>query len=378
MLDKQTENVTDFLVQLYDTHRLYALSKNNPEALNKTDARLKLVSLITSLFDTTLNLREAELISDVLISLTRKVERDIRQKIAEKLAASDDIPLRLILHFANDDIDVAEHILIKSSVLNQTDLIYIIQSCGFEHWRAIAKREDINGGVIDMLAETKDKGTINNLADNDKILITPFAYEIMEEMAEEDEKLAERVIKREDMPQSVALKLYQSVTNDIKEQICRRFPDLNLAIIEQTTKEAVEELSSDCTDKKTQKEIESNAINYANKLKKAGLLSLAAVLDTLHKGQVESFIAQFSVYTNIPFASMKDVLTHTHGQGLVAICKAHSINKQDFIGIYLLTNGLRNGGKYISRHDINQASIYYNKMSHEVARKLLAKITPEK
>ncbi|MCK6418949.1 MAG: hypothetical protein L6Q57_08470, partial [Alphaproteobacteria bacterium] len=104
-LDKSS-HVTPLLVKLYDSHKIYTLAHDK-----KPEARQELTKAVLELLDMDLNPREGELIADVLIALIRQAERDLRQALAERLCAMDNVPLRLVLHMANDEIDVARPVL---------------------------------------------------------------------------------------------------------------------------------------------------------------------------------------------------------------------------------------------------------------------------
>ena len=165
--------VEPLLVQLYDSHRLYQLAQEK-----KPEARAELSQSVVGLLGANLRINEQELVADILISLMRQAERDLRQAIAERLSIMDNVPLRLVLHMAQDEITVAESVLCTSPVLNDLDLLYIIQSKTAEYWRAIARREHINEPVIDTLADTRDVETACHLAENSKIALTSLIIEI--------------------------------------------------------------------------------------------------------------------------------------------------------------------------------------------------------
>src|SRR5688572_4950053 len=114
-LDKSS-GVTPLLVRLYDSHKLYRLAKDR-----KPFARAELTSTVSALLDVALSARETELVADVLIALMRQAEKDLRQALAEKLSILDQVPLRLVLQIANDEIDVAAPVLRNSPILGDLD-----------------------------------------------------------------------------------------------------------------------------------------------------------------------------------------------------------------------------------------------------------------
>ena len=167
-------HVAPLLVKLYDSHKLYALAKQDMPA-----ARTELSHAVVSLFEADINGKEQELLADILIALMRRAETELRGVLSEKLATLDNIPLRLVLHLANDEITVASPMLEKSTVLSDLDIIYIIKSLGAAYWQAIAKRSRLSNEAIDMLVDSGDFGTAVILSQNERIRLTKYALGIL-------------------------------------------------------------------------------------------------------------------------------------------------------------------------------------------------------
>ena len=64
-----------------------------------------------------LSAQERALITDILEKLIREVSREIRRKLAVKLADAPGTPRELAVLLANDEIDIASPMLIESKVL---------------------------------------------------------------------------------------------------------------------------------------------------------------------------------------------------------------------------------------------------------------------
>ena len=131
------------MAQFGDLDQLYDLARET-----SSESREALACAVSSVLDKELTARESELVADVLIALLKQAAKDVRHAMAERLAIMDDVPLRLVLHLANDEIDIAKPILNKSSVLGDFDLLYIIKSKPAEYWREIAMREYLSGQVM--------------------------------------------------------------------------------------------------------------------------------------------------------------------------------------------------------------------------------------
>ena len=127
-------------------------------ALDKSlEGRKTLTATIGDLFskqDKVLTERERALMSEILSKLIRDCEMAVRRDLGERLSKAPNPPHSLIIALANDEIEVAEPILMKSLVLRDTELIRIIRHRTQHHQLAIAMRRSISSHVSDALVET--------------------------------------------------------------------------------------------------------------------------------------------------------------------------------------------------------------------------------
>lgn len=363
-LDKASV-VTPLLVRLYDTQRLHGLAKDE-----KPLARVELVSAVTELLDMELSPKESELIADVLIGLLRQAEMDLKQALAARLAVLDNVPLRLVLQLVNDDIDVAGPMLRQSPVLGDLDLIYIIKSKGPAHWQAIAARQEMSHQVMNLLVDTGDFETAMVLAGNGKIRLSEHVLTVLSDMAQRSDVLALPLLRREEVSQALARRLYQFVGEEVKAFIRARY-----SISGSSVAEAVDEIVLEMVDAAVEDAGEFvptvAMLKAAERYREKGLLSIKLMLGALRRGQIQSFVAQFSYYCALPPRTILEILMQPSGQGLAVACRALEVSKEDFVSIYLLTNRLRNQGRMVDMKDITKAISYYDRIKPEVARDII-------
>ena len=362
LIDKKSE-VAPMLVKLHDSHKLYSLAGEK-----KPLAQSELSSAMVELLDMQTSPREEELIADVLIGLMRQAEKDLREALSEKLAAMENVPFRLVLHMANDEISVATPVLERSSVLGDLDLIYIIKSKTSEYWQAIAKRKKMSPQVINLLAETRDNATAQNLTRNMNIVLPEKACEVLGDMAKNQELLADSLLHRPDVADDIASSLYQYVGQELKRFIAENFkidtPDI-LDKVDDIVLEFAEVKASEFTPSHAM-------IKTAQRHKQKGLLTINMMLSTLRRGQIQSFIAQFSVYSDTSAALVEEYLSQPKGNGLAVLCRAGDIMKADFVTIYLLTNRMRQKGRMVDVQEMNRAVMVFNKITKEIAQHVMA------
>lgn len=363
-LDKASV-VTPLLVRLYDSQRLHGLAKDE-----KPLARVELVSAVTELLDMELSPKESELIADVMIGLLRQAETDLKQALAARLAVVDNVPLRLVLQLVNDDIDVAGPILRQSAVLGDLDLIYIIKAKGPAHWQAIAARQEMSHQVMNLLVDTGDFETAMVLAGNGKIRLSEHVLTVLSDMAQRSDALALPLLRREDVSQALARRLYQFVGEEVKAFIREHY-----SISGSSVTDAVDEIVLEMVDAAVEDVSEfaptAAMLKAAERYREKGLLSIKLMLGALRRGQVQSFVAQFSYYCALPSRTILEILMQPSGQGLAVACRAMEISKEDFVSVYLLTNRLRNQGRMVDMKDITKAISYYDRIKPEVARDII-------
>ncbi|MFN3700366.1 MAG: DUF2336 domain-containing protein [Alphaproteobacteria bacterium] len=361
LLDRSSQ-VIPVLVKLHDTHTIYTLAQDK-----KPEAQAELSNVITELLSCGANEREAELIADILISLIRQAERELKLALSEKLAAIDNVPLRLALHIINEDIEIATPILKFSNVLSDLDLMYIIKSKSPEYAAAIAQRKALSPEIINTLAATKENNTVCKLLENMNIVLPTEALKICVDIAQNNEEMAIPLINRPDLTNEIASKLYVYVGNELKKKISARFEipiDVILSTLDEVVLEFKEVAASEFTPTKSM-------MVAAKRHKEKGLLTLNSIISTLKRGQIQSFIAQFAVYFDKSPSLVEELLSYPKGNGLAILCRAAEITKSDFVSIFLLTNAVRQKGRMIDAVDMARAVNYYNAISSVVAQDML-------
>lgn len=362
-LFEQSPDITPILVRLYDNHRLYALARDESPA-----ARAELTGAVAELLEKDLGSRERELISDVLISLMRQAETDLRQALSERLALIDTVPLRVALHIANDDITVASPMLKSSAALSDLDLLYIIKGKGAEYWRAIAGRARLSDGVMNVLVETREMGTAVELARNDKINLTRRAMDVLSSLAVTSEDVARPLLMRNDLPEEVARSLYQYVGQELRLYI-RDYCGITDLAAEAAMDNVILEFVEGNNDKLFMPTYQT--MQAVKVMAEGGKLTMQSVMETLQRGQYASFIAMFAKYSGLSVRATHDLLSEVNGKTLAIACKALNLTKGDLSRIYMMTQRLRSEDRIVDHHELLKALSVYDRVTGDQAKKIL-------
>lgn len=371
----QSSKVTPLLVRLYDSQRLHSLAADK-----QPQAKAELTDAICELLEMELSPRESELVADVMIGLIRQSELDLRQALADRLAVLDNVPLRLVLQLANDEISVAGSVLRKSSSLSDLDLIYIIKSKTAEYWQEIAHRQAMSDQVMNMLADTGDFDTALVLAENKGIALNEYVITALSDLIQgnkenDTDRLAQPLLRREEVMADVAQILYQHVGEELKSFIQAEYGISHQSVIDMVDDVLLEFI--DAEESGHEFAPTTAMLSDTRRQKQKGLLTIKLMLGTLRRGQIKSFVAQFSFFTGLDVDSVLEVLAQTNGQGLAVACKAFNINKEDFVSMYLLTNRVRNGGRMVEIKHMTKAINYYTRIDADVARDIIKNTASE-
>ena len=360
------ENRAVKLLEEYSIQDIMILAKRK-----SPQARHELMHVVTDLIEEKLSDKEKNLVSDILINLVRQAVRDMREAVSAKLAHRDDVPEKLILHLAHDEIEVAQHVLLNSPLLEDEDLLFILKSKPEDYAVHIAGRRELSGRVIDAIADQRKLSSSTRLAHNDHILLTEHAFKVFGEMALEHKELCEPVLTRRDVPLDLAEKLYRHVGKSMQSYIEQKFGDkMSSKIVSDVTDELV--ATSRGQYKPTQ-EIR----DHAARINREGKLTLKETIDTLRRGQIPSFIAMFSEYTNLSESMIESILMEPSGRSLAIVSRYHDLSRADYVAIYLMVHKLRSYEQIVPQNDLQKAMKYYDRIDHALARRLMRQIKNE-
>lgn len=363
-LFNKSPHIAPMLVRLYESHKLYSLA-NDKRPL----ARVELTGAVASLLNADLSSHEQELLTDVLVTLTRQAEKDLRHALADRLCAMDNAPLRLILQLANEEIEIAAPLLKKSPVLNDLDLIYIIRSQGPEYWQAIAAREILSPQVIDVLADTQDETTAIVLSENERITLTQHAVGVLTRMATNSDSIAKPLLMRREVPPSVARVLYSYVGEEIRAYIRSRHSEINDSAVG-----ALNRIIVDFVDGARSEFLPTESmVAEARKLAELGMLNLQMMMEKLQKGNLPEFIAMFAQYTGLTALRVHDFMKQSCPKGLAIACRAFGIQKSDFSRIYLMSHRMRTKERIVNHKDMLEILMYFDRVKPGIAQRVVAR-----
>ncbi len=355
--------VNPVLAKLYLSHGIRA------EAMADlpTEDRVGLCDDVTYLIETADRATDREMATDILLSLLRHAETQLKQAVAERLSVLDQAPLRLILQFINDDIGVARSVLKNSPVLNDLDLLYIIQSRDSPFWQAIAERQNLGENVVESLVDTKDVATAKTLVENMSVIFSDYALGKIVKLANDTDALNDCLINRSQTARGdFARKIYTYAGDALKQLITE-----NCGALSKDVSRKLDEVLLEFTEPTPHHFMPSQSMLKAAELfMEQGKINKTLMLNTLKRGQIASFIALFSKFTGLPVAVVIAMLQQKSGRSLAIASKANDIDKTDFLMIFNFTRKVM-GEDYLSANHVGATLAYYDRITPDVAKRLM-------
>lgn len=350
-----------------DGEQLLALAR-----LRSDESRAELFAVMGDLFhdrSDVLSAQERALMLDILEKLMRDVARDVRRKLALRLADAPGLPRELAVMLANDEIDVATPVLLRSAVLQDVDLIEVIRHRSRQHILTIAMRRDVSSTVTDALVETGDRDIIRTLLENQDAQISRATLAYLVEQSKSVDEFQEPLVRRRDLPIELARRMVLWVAAALRQALLERFdidPNTLDDRLEPLVKEELAEAAAEAaTD--TAADVLSRALGDARQL------TPRLLLQTLRKGEVQLFEAMFAEMSGLRLKLINRLAYEPGGQGLAVAARGMGLNREEFATIFLLTRRARAGQAGFAPADLGRALEFFDRLSHAAAETVLTR-----
>lgn len=350
-----------------DGAQLLALAR-----LRSDEGRAELFAVIGDLFHDrhdVLSAQERALILDILEKLIGDVARDVRRKLALKLADAPGLPRELAVLLANDEIDVATPILMRSNALQDVDLIEIIRHRSRQHILAVAMRRDVTSPVSDALVETGDRDVIRALLENQDANIARITLAYLVEQSKTVDEFQEPLVRRRDLPAELARRLVYWVAASLRQALIERF-EIDIDALDDRLEPVVKEEIAAAV---AESEADSAAAVLSRALGDARQLTPRLLLQTLRKGEVQLFEAMFAEMCGLRLKLINRLAYEPGGQGLAVAARGIGLNREEFATIFLLTRRARAGQAGFAPAELGRALEFFDRLTHAAADTVLTR-----
>lgn len=317
----------------------------DPKSARRGDIYLAIASLYQSQAPR-LSERERSLMREILQRLAGDVEMAIRISLAERLAEDDDAPLDLILLLADDRIEVARPVILRSRQLTDEDLLSLLGHASDEHQLACAERPHIGEPVTDRLAHSGSESVLIALVRNATARIARAAFETLIDKSRQIAALQAPLVQRTDLPPALATRMCEWVSEALRDHIRVNFPEGAPA--------AQAKLGEATLIVQTPGPVASTGMGAAklvDKLAAAGQLKAGFLLRVLHQGQLELFEIAFARLLGIDPKPLRHLLFDAGPASLALACRSAGIDRCVFGTVFNLTRQALQQRATLTRHE---------------------------
>jgi uncharacterized protein (DUF2336 family) len=353
-----------------DMGRLAQLAAN-PQGTSREEIYLAVASLYR-IQGSGLNQRERGLMHDILRRLARDVEMAIRISLAERLADDITAPHELILLLADDKIEVARPLLLRSPILSDEDMLRLITECGTAHQEAVASRAHIGEPVSDALVKSEHESVLVALVRNATAKISIVAYSTLVEKSRDLPSLQEPLTQRPDLPPQLAIRMCEWVSDVLKSYINQNY-SIAADKLNTVFDQAKTAIKSEPPQPKSPPA--QSAQKLIDKLFASGQLKAGFLLRVLHQGHTDLFDLAFAKLVDLPLQELRTKFYHGGPRVVALACRSVGIDRCVFATVFKLSRQAHNMRTTLTSGDLAEVDRVFANVSRPTALTELASLT---
>jgi len=316
------------------------------------------------------------LLQQIFMGLVLQAERDIRQRLAERLASATWAPPALISVLALDDIDIARPVIARSPLLKDHDLVHLLVESTLEHQIEVARRPAIGPPVVNAILDQGLPPVLIALAGNETAEVSALAMSRLVAASQRIAGLRGALAQHPRLTQELAVALYGWVGEALRASVVARF-DIDTTLLEKSLSEAIVDAVADTPGQSrmdADREREAMERRLVAKLNAADQLRPSFLLRSLREGRLVRFEEGLTALGGFPPASIRRAMDGTRPEALALACAAVGIDRSVFPTILSLVRALNQGRPAStpeSTHLINEAFAISPPDAAEMARRSL-------
>lgn len=312
------------------------------------------------------------LLSSIFLSLVVQAEREIRQRLAEKLAKADWAPPALINVLALDEIEIARPVIAASPVLQDHDLIRLLTEATIEHQIEVARRPQLAAPVVAAILKRSEPAVLAALAGNATAELSEGDMARLVELSKQVAALRSPLSRNPKLTEELALKLYVWVGHALREALVERFR-FDPKVVEQALAGAVAEAHAGVDGRglviiAREDEREAMEQRLIEKLNAAGQLRPAYLVRALREGRLSLFCTTLATLGRFDADHIRRAIDSDRPELLALACAAVDIDRSVFPTILQMVRQLNGGRPSGGAEGARRASGAFVPASPQVAR----------
>ncbi len=304
------------------------------------------------------------LFENVLGFLVQRIETRARAELSTRLALVSNAPSRVIRRLALDDeIMVAEPVLAGSPRLTADDLIQVASTKSQGHLMAISGRRHIDESVTDILLDRGNRDVIYKLAQNAGAHFSEAGFTTLVVKAENDERLAETVGRRLDVPSHLFEQLLLQATKTAQSRLMSLAPPETQREIRRVLGQVAKEIGWEVTAPRDF----SQAQDIVQEKHRNGTLHEATLVEFAKSRKYDELVAALSLLCPAPLEVIDSLMGSPRHDGLLIPCRVAKLSWPTVDAI--LHNRLAHHA--LTPYDREKLNADYKRLSYASAQRVL-------
>jgi uncharacterized protein (DUF2336 family) len=330
------------------------------------ERRAEILRQVTSLFlcdAHRLGEKQIAVFDDVLVRLIELADAPTLVPLSVNLGQASSAPRKAIRQLAfHPDASVAAPALRRSNRLLDQDLVEIAGTCSQQHLLAICGRQTIHAQLSDALVERGEQAVHIALAQNLGARFSEAGCAALVEKAKCDCKLAERLVRRSDVPPG------------LRGELAAKLGDARMRYLQSVPPAMREKIHSAVAT--TAKQIEDRApeaADYAKaqakiaQISRTGRLNDSTVNRFAVSREYENVVAALSFLAEVPIEVIAPLIKSDELDGLIVACKAARLNWSTTSMIVLN----RPGCAAVAKPELEAGKAVFDALSLSVAQRTI-------
>ncbi|MGN7293730.1 DUF2336 domain-containing protein [Rhizobium sp. SAFR-030] len=246
----------------------------------------------------------------------------VRQALSESLGRSAAAPRGVVLALAEDQPEIACHVLTLSPILTEMDLVDLIGRSGAVSRGLIAARPGLTRGACAAIAEVGDAAEAILLLDNSSAMVARQTLCRLAERHGHHAGVRDLLLAREDLPASGRNRLVQQVTAALTNSLLVR-ATLSPSRIAHLTQEA----DKAATLAMLETALPDEMPVMVDRLRQAGRLTPAFLMHALCSGRIEFFASALTNISGLEERRVRSILATGRRHAVRALYEASGLGR---------------------------------------------------
>ena len=277
--------------------------------------------------------RAKALIDELFMTLVLDAEREVRRRLAERIAGVTWAPKALIHVLALDDIEIARPIIAASPLLDDDDLVRLLVETTLEHQIEVARRPNIGKRVVESILDLGDPAVLAALAANITARLPKNGMERLVDQSRIMPGLRAPLVRHPAMTAALGTVLYAWVGETLRLALIGRF-QLDPEALSEAMGDAVHAAKSEPFGRPVQLERpedrEAMEVRLVEKLDGAGQLKPGYLLRALREHKLSLFEIGLARLAGLPLQDLRTAIASDRPDVLAMACVAAHIDRSVF------------------------------------------------